>query len=45
MSLIKRYLLQLQRERDIKGDMQPLSKEVYEALLREWHDSLSKPYH
>ena len=43
MSLIKRYLLQLQRERDIKGDMQPLSKEVYEALLREWHDSLSKP--
>ncbi len=45
MSLIKNYLLQLQRERDIKGDMQPLSKEAYEALLREWHDSLSKPYH
>ena len=45
MSLIKNYLLQLQRERDIKGDMQPLSKEVYEALLREWNDSLSKPYH
>ncbi len=45
MSLIKNYLLQLQRERDIKGDMQPLSKEAYEALLREWNDSLSKPYH
>ena len=44
MSLIKRYLYNLMRERDIKGDMQPLSKEVYQAILKEWHDSLSKPH-
>ena len=46
MSLIKTYLLQLERERDAL--MQPLSNKVYKALLKEWktnHDSLSKPYH
>ena len=43
MSLVKHYLYNLQRERDIKGDMQPLSKEAYQAILKEWHDSLSKP--
>ena len=41
MSLIKTYLLQLQREKDAKGDMQPLSKEAYEAILKEWHDRFS----
>ena len=41
MSLIKTYLLQLERQRDAL--MQPLSKAAYEALLQEWNDSLSKP--
>tara|TARA_R100000008_G_C3448927_1_gene98314 strand:- start:164 stop:301 length:138 start_codon:yes stop_codon:yes gene_type:complete len=44
MSLIKTFLLQLERERD--SLMKPISEEAYYALLKEWkanHDSLSKP--
>lgn len=43
MSLIKQYLLARLRELEDENRMQPLSKEAYEALLKEWNDSLSKP--
>ncbi len=46
MSLIKQYLLERLRElEEDENTMHPLSKEAYEALLKEWNDSLSKPYH